>query len=43
MVNIPPLTALNPARFDRPDSLKKLTAASRQLAERKGVAAAMPN
>ncbi len=43
MVNIPPLTALNPARFDRPDILKKLTAASRQLAELKGVAAAMPN
>ncbi len=43
MANIPPLTTLNPARFDRPDILKKLTAASRQLAELKGVAASMPN
>lgn len=43
MTNIPPLTTLNPARFDRPDILKKLTAASRKLAELKGVAASMPN
>jgi Fic family protein len=37
------LTTLNPARFDRPDILKRLTAASRSLAELKGVAASMPN
>jgi Fic family protein len=43
MAQIPPLTALNPARFDRPDILRKLAAASRSLAELKGVAASMPN
>ncbi len=43
MTDIPPLTALDPDRFDRPDILKKLAAASRQLAELKGVAASMPN
>jgi len=43
MAEILPLTALDPARFDRPDVLKRLTAASRQLAELKGVAASMPN
>jgi Fic family protein len=43
MSGIPPLTALHPARFERPDILKKLTAASRRLAELKGVAASMPN
>ena len=43
MIEIPPLTQLEPARFDRPDILKALTAASRQLAELKGVAASMPN
>lgn len=43
MAEIPPLTDLDPARFDRPDILKKLTVASRQLAELKGVAASMPN
>jgi Fic family protein len=37
------LTRLDSARFDRPDVLKKLAAASRQLAELKGVAASMPN
>jgi Fic family protein len=37
------LTTLDSARFDRPDILKKLTAASRRLAELKGVAASMPN
>jgi cell filamentation protein, protein adenylyltransferase len=43
MSEIHPLTALQPARFDRPDILKQLTAASRQLAELKGVAASIPN
>lgn len=43
MTEIQPLTALNPSRFDRPDILKGVTAASRQLAELKGVAASMPN
>ncbi|MBA4144098.1 MAG: Fic family protein [Nitrosospira sp.] len=43
MIQIPPLTNLQSARFDRPDILKRLTAASRQLAELKGVAASMPN
>ncbi len=40
---IRPLTDLRPSRFERPDILKRLTAASRQLAELKGVAASMPN
>ena len=39
MTQIPPLTNLQSVRFDRPDILKRLTAASRQLAELKGVAA----
>ncbi|MGH7460817.1 MAG: Fic family protein, partial [Longimicrobiales bacterium] len=43
MPEIEPLTALDPARFDRPDILKRLAAASRALAELKGVAASMPN
>lgn len=43
MTDIAPLTALDAARFDRPDILKKLNAASRQLAELKGVAASIPN
>lgn len=43
MTEIRPLTDLPPARFDRPDILKRLAAASRQLAELKGVAASMPN
>lgn len=43
MAEIPPLTNLDPARFDRPDILKRLNTASRQLAELKGVAASMPN
>lgn len=43
MTEVLPLTTLNSARFDRPDILKQLNAASRQLAELKGVAAAMPN
>ena len=43
MADILPLTALRPDRFDRPDILKRLNSASRQLAELKGVAASMPN
>lgn len=43
MTEIPPLTALEPARLDRPDILRALAAASRRLAELKGVAEAMPN
>jgi len=43
MVQIPPLTRVDPGRFDRPDILKRLAAASRQLAELKGVAASIPN
>src|SRR5688572_33202902 len=43
MTEIAPLWAISPARFDRPDILKKLTAASRRLAELKGVAASIPN
>ncbi len=43
MSEIRPLTALSPSRFDRPDILKQLNAASRALAELKGVAASMPN
>ncbi len=43
MPQIDPLTGLDPARFDRPDILKKLASASRRLAELKGVVAAMPN
>jgi Fic family protein len=43
MTEILPLTALRPDRFDRPDILKRLNSASRQLAELKGVAASMPN
>ena len=42
MTEIAPLWALSPARFDRADILKKLTAASRRLAELKGVAASIP-
>lgn len=43
MTDIPSLTALRPERFDRPDILKQLNAASRSLAELKGVAGSMPN
>lgn len=43
MTMIAPLTDLDPARFDRPDLLKGLAAASRQLAELKGVTASMPH
>lgn len=40
---IPPLHQLDPARFESPDLLKRLNAASRALAELKGVAASIPN
>lgn len=40
---IQPLTSLDPARFETPALLKRLAAASRQLAELKGVAASIPN
>lgn len=43
MTAIPPLTALRADRFDRPDLLKRVAAAGRQLAELKGVAGSMPN
>lgn len=43
MTQIAPLPYLASSRFDRPDILKQLNAASRQLAELKGVAASMPN
>ncbi len=43
MAKILPLTQLDPARFDRPDILKRLAVASRHLAELKGVAASIPN
>lgn len=43
MTTIQPLTDLRLDRFDRPDILKQLNAASRKLAELKGVAASMPN
>jgi Fic family protein len=40
---IPPLTDLDPARFESATILKRLAAASRQLAELKGVAASIPH
>lgn len=43
MAEILSFTALDPSRFERPDMLKKVTAASRRLAELKGVAASIPN
>ena len=43
MLAIPPLTDLDPARFDTPSILKGLAAASRQLAELKGVSASIPH
>ena len=43
MAEILPFAALDPSRFERPDVLKKVTAASRRLAELKGVAASIPN
>ena len=38
-----PLHAVDPARFERADVLKRLNGASRALAELKGVAASIPN
>ena len=43
MAALPPLEQLDPSRFDTPAILKKLASASRQLAELKGIAAAIPN
>ena len=43
MPPIPPLEHLSPARFETAPILKKLTSASRQLAELKGVAGSIPN
>lgn len=43
MTTILPLNHLLPQRFETPALLKKLAAASRQLAELKGVAASIPN
>jgi Fic family protein len=43
MAPIDTFSSLSAARFDRADVLKRLTAASRGLAELKGVAASMPN
>lgn len=43
MAPIHPLTQLAPDRFDRADILKQLNAASRKLAELKGVTASVPN
>ena len=43
MTTIAPLDRLSPARFEAPSILKKLAAASRKLAELKGVAASIPN
>src|SRR5437773_1198658 len=43
MTTILPLNHLPPQRFETPTILKKLAAASRQLAELKGVAASIPN
>jgi Fic family protein len=43
MAALPALHELNPRRFETPALLKKLAAASRQLAEFKGMAATIPN
>lgn len=43
MPPLPPLHQLDPGRFDTPLVLKRLNAASRALAELKGVAASIPN
>src|SRR5882757_2983001 len=43
MAQIDTLSTLSASRFDRADVLKRLTAASRGLAELKGVAASIPN
>ncbi len=42
-MTIAPLTSVDPARFETPAVLKRLAAASRQLAEFKGVVASIPN
>ena len=42
-ISIRPLTTLDPARFETPAILKRVTAATRELAELKGVAASIPN
>ena len=42
-MSIPALQALDPNRFERADVLKRLNAATRALAELKGVAASIPN
>ena len=43
MPTIPALTTLDAARFDTPSILKRLTSASRKLAELKGIAASIPD
>lgn len=43
MHTLTPLEQLDPARFETPAILKKLASSSRQLAELKGLAAAIPN
>jgi Fic family protein len=43
VTEFPPLQALRPERFEIAPILKRLAAASRQLAELKGVAASIPN
>jgi Fic family protein len=42
-MEIPPLTDLSPRRFETAPILKKMAAASRKLAELKGVAGSIPN
>jgi hypothetical protein len=42
MTDILPLDSLTARRFDTPAILRKLAAASRQLAESKGIAASIP-
>ncbi len=43
MTGIRPLHTIDSSRFDTPEILRRLAAASRQLAELKGVAASIPN
>jgi hypothetical protein len=43
MNDILPLDSLTASRFDTPAVLRKLAAASRQLAELKGIAASIPH
>ena len=42
-MSIPPLHTLSPARFETPAILRRVTTASRQLAELKGAAATIPH